>query len=118
MATGKTVHHRERQPSRWKRNLALLALLALVLALAVCWRSLAARATIDASVAARVGCACRYVAQRDLDVCEGDLGEGSGFVFLSEDAAAKQVIARVPLLAHQTASYSAEAGCRLEPWER
>ena len=38
-------------------------------------------------------------------------------VFLSEDAEAKSVTARVPLIASATATYREGFGCLLEPWE-
>ena len=45
-----------------------------------------------------------------------DFEPGMELVTLSEDAAAKTVTARFPLLASQTATYREGPGCQLEPW--
>ncbi|PNU01840.1 hypothetical protein A8V01_12025 [Novosphingobium guangzhouense] len=114
--------HPVRQPSRWKRNLILLTLLGLVLWLGWTWRGLREEALVGAAYGARVGCVCRYVSQRPMDTCEGDLKvvnlKGAGrWVSLSEDAQTRTVKASVPLLAKQSADFDPARGCRLEPWQ-
>ena len=54
---------------------------------------------------------------RGLEDCEKDFEPGMEVVFLSEDAEAKSVTARVPLIASATATYREGFGCLLEPWE-
>ena len=70
-----------------------------------------------AAYGARIGCSCRYIDGRELGSCKGDLEQGMGFVFLSENADAKTVTARVPLLASATAEYRKDWGCVLEKWD-
>jgi hypothetical protein len=121
MATAKVNRTGDRQPSRWKRNLALLALLAVVIVLAIFWDGLRQQARIATSYAAHAGCECRYVSQRPMESCEGDiavaaLGRTAGLLSLSDDADSKGVTASVPLLSSQTASFHRGRGCQLEPW--
>ena len=66
---------------------------------------------------ARVGCSCRFVAGRSLKDCEKDKISGAEFVTLVEDAQAKSVTARFPLLSSDTASYREGYGCVLQEWE-
>jgi hypothetical protein len=101
---------------RWKR-IAALALLAALIALAWAWTSLGTRAQAAASYGARIACACRFVAGREIGTCSRDFEPGMGFVFVSEDAEDKSVTARVPLLASETATYVKGRGCQLEPWD-
>ncbi len=116
---------RSRQPSRWLRNLVLLALLAAVLLLAWSWRGLREEALVSTSYGARVACACRFVSGQALGSCKNGfggriavagLGRTASFMMLSEDADARTVKASVPLLASQTATFAADRGCQLEPW--
>jgi hypothetical protein len=101
----------------WLRVLiALLAVLAAVLAWY--WSAISGYAVTGASYGARVACSCRYVGGRRLGDCRKDFEPGMGVVSLSEDAAAKSVTARFPLLATQTATYREGWGCVLEPWKR
>lgn len=66
---------------------------------------------------ARVACSCRFVGGRDLEDCAKDKLPGMELVTLSEDAEAKSVTARFPLLSSDTATYREGFGCVLEPWE-
>ena len=66
---------------------------------------------------ARVGCSCRFVAGRSLEDCAKDKLAGMELVMLSEDAEAKSVTARFPLLARETATLRDGYGCVLEPWD-
>lgn len=111
-----------RQPSRWLRNLVVLALLVGAGLLAWQWADLRERTRIGGAYAARLGCVCRYVSQRDLKSCEADLavaplGGIAGRVWLREDADTRSVSAGLPLLGYQSARYDSRHGCRLEPWD-
>lgn len=110
-----------RQPSRWLRNLLILALLAGLALLGWRWNSLRGEALAGAAYGARVGCVCRYVSQRPLKSCESDLdvaelGRVTAMISLSDDPETKTVTAGVPLLAHQSATFDNKTGCQLEPW--
>ncbi|MCT2401227.1 hypothetical protein [Novosphingobium mangrovi (ex Huang et al. 2023)] len=111
-----------RQPTRWLRNLVLLVLVLAVAALAWSWKDLRERALVGSAYGARVGCVCRYVSQRPLKSCEGDLdvaglGRVAGLASLSEDEETKTITAGIPLLAHQKATFDERNGCLLEPWD-
>lgn len=119
--TGAASPYATRQPSRWKRNLILLVLLALGGWLAWTWQTLREEAMVGAAYGARVGCVCRFVSQRPIKSCEGDLAsaglQGAGrWVSLSEDVDGHAVRASVPLLASQSADFDASRGCQPEPW--
>ncbi|MED5544229.1 hypothetical protein [Novosphingobium profundi] len=114
--------HAARQPSRWLRNLVVLALLVGAGLLAWQWADLRERTRIGGAYAARLGCVCRHVSQRDLKSCEADLavaplGGIAGRVWLSEDTETRSVSAGLPLLGYQSARYDSRHGCRLEPWD-
>ncbi len=100
---------------RWRRTAAALAVVAIVL-FALAWKPLRLDAVKDASYAARVGCACRFVAGRELSACRKDFEDEIGAVMLSENAEARSVTART-LLSAQTATYREGPGCRLERWK-
>lgn len=122
MATAKVNSIGDRQPSRWKRNLVLLILISAGLALAFSWEGLREQARISTAYGARVACVCRYVSNRPLESCQGDiavagLGRTASLMSLSEDAEARTLSASVPLLASQTATFDKDRGCQLEPWE-
>lgn len=119
MATAKppTLTSNSRPPRRRGRT-ALLVLVAIALALLAWYRApLLGRAQAGASFGARIACSCRFVAGRELSSCRDDFEPGMALVMLSEDAAAKSVTARFPLLASQTARLQPGAGCVLEPWD-
>lgn len=110
-----------RQPSRWRRNTVLIVLLAAALTLAWGWQGLRRQALVGSAYAARIGCVCRFVSQRELASCDGDLkaaglGRVAGLASLSEEATTRTVRASVPLLASQSASFDPATGCLLEPW--
>lgn len=73
-------------------------------------------ARVGAAYGARVACSCRFEGGRSLGDCRKDFEPGMELVMLSEDAEAKSVTARFPLLARETATYREGEGCRLEPW--
>lgn len=102
--------------SRWPRRLAWLVLAGGALAAAVYGRTLTRQTTLATAYAARVGCACHFVAGRPLGECRADFEPGTELVMLSADSATRTVTARIPLLAAQRASARAGAGCQLEPW--
>lgn len=101
---------------RWPLALALVALLAAALA----WHfraPITGYSQVAAAYSARVACSCRYVGGRSLKDCEKDKLAGMELVTLSEDAEAKSVTARFPLLASETATLRDGYGCVLEPWD-
>ena len=100
---------------KWRTALALV-LLAAVLALVWFWKPLNGRALAGTSYGAKVTCACRFIGGRSLQDCRKDFVSGMGLVTLSEDARAKSVTARVPLLSSQTATFREGEGCVLEKW--
>ena len=108
--------HGRPRPRRWRR-LLLGGVLALVLLAAWFWTPITASSRAGAAYGARIGCACRYIAGRDIGQCRGDLEAGMRFVMLSADDEAKSVTARVPLLARETATFHAGQGCLLENWK-
>jgi hypothetical protein len=117
MATVETTKMRHRQPARWGRNLVLLALLVAAMLTAWFWTRMRGTAQVRASYAAQTGCLCRFTAQRSLASCQGDPGIQQSWVGLHEDASAHSLTASVPLLATQTARWSPETGCVLDPWK-
>jgi hypothetical protein len=98
------------------RRLGLMVMVAAVGVLAWYWRPLNAYAVTGAAYGARIGCSCRFVAERALGDCRGDLRPGTRFVMLFDDDEAKSVTARFPLLASQTATFREGEGCVLEQW--
>lgn len=100
--------------SRWMSiGLAAAALLAGgVVALRA--SPLGAQAEVAVGYGARTACACRYLGNRSLASCHTDFEPGMELVRLSEDAAAKRVTARVPLIAARSARFEPDYGCTLE----
>ena len=102
----------------------ILLRVALVLAVivGVVWllfgREVAGFSETGTAFAAKTACSCRFVAGREIGTCGDDLGAGFEAVWLSEDAEAMSVTARVPLIASATATYSEDTGCLLERWSR
>ena len=104
-----------RQPRRPRRARWLLIGLALIAALlALFWTPLNGYAKVGAAYGARVACSCRYLGGRSIGDCRKDFEPGMELVMLSEDAKAKSVTARFPLLASETARYRQGEGCRLD----
>ncbi|MEO9461736.1 MAG: hypothetical protein ABJ242_03280 [Marinomonas sp.] len=105
--------HRSR---RWPWVLLILFLI--VFAVAYYFRVPASGyAQTATAYSARVACSCRFVAGRDLDDCKKDRLGGMELVTLVEDADAKSVTARFPLITSDTASYRKGFGCVLEKWD-
>lgn len=106
-----------RNGRRW--GLWLLAIIAAVLATAAyAYREpIRGYGNIASAYSARVGCSCRYVAERDLKDCAKDKLSGMEAVTLVEDDETRSVTARFPLVAEATATYREGYGCVLEPWE-
>ena len=73
--------------------------------------------TIASAYSARVACSCRFVAGRSIGDCAKDKLGGMEAVTLVEDAEARSVTARFPLVAEATATWREGYGCVLEPWE-
>jgi hypothetical protein len=107
---------RRRPASRWLRRAGWVLALIGGITLALSWTTLRQNALTGAAVGARMACSCRYVAGRPLGDCRKDFEPGMGLVRLSEDAEARAVTARVPLIASQTARWHAGPGCMLDPW--
>lgn len=123
MATARSVQAGDsRQPSHWKRNGVILVGMALIAAFGFARGHLREEALAATAFGARTGCVCRYVSNRALGDCKGDLraanlGRIGSFVFLSQEAATHTVTATVPLLTSQSASFRSDTGCQLQPWE-
>lgn len=106
------------RPAPRRRLIRLLGVLAVLLALALAWfwRPLNGYARIGAAYGARVACSCRFEGGRSLGDCRKDFEPGMELIMLSENADAKSVTARFPLLARETATFREGEGCRLQPW--
>lgn len=74
-------------------------------------------AGIATAYSARVACSCRFVAGRSLGDCAKDKLAGMELVTLVDDAAARSVTARFPMVSSTTATYREGYGCVLEKWE-
>ena len=74
-------------------------------------------AQVGTAYAARVACSCRFVAGRSLEDCEKDKLAGMELVTLVDDAEAKSVTARFPLVTSNTATLREGYGCVMETWE-
>lgn len=106
-----------RPPRRRVRRVLFWLGVGLLAALAWFWKPLNGYAVTGASYGARVACSCRYLGGRSLSDCRKDFEPGMELIMLSEDADAKNVTARFPLLASQTATFREGEGCRLEAWQ-
>ena len=109
-------------PSRsgkWRIALWLLALVVAGVGIALyVWREpIGGYATTGTAYAAHVGCSCRFIAGRDIEDCAKDKIAGMELITLSDDAEARSVTARFPLVASTTATYREGYGCVLETWE-
>lgn len=92
-------------------------MLAVAASLAYIYRApITGYAGAGAAYSARVACSCRFIGGRDLDDCAKDKLAGMELITLSEDAEAKSVTARFPLIVSETASYREGYGCVLEEW--
>jgi hypothetical protein len=98
------------------RNGLVAALVLAALGMALFWHTLQARAVLAASYGARIACTCHYIAGRGLTDCRKDFEPGMALVMLSDNAEARSITARVPLMASQTARFRDGAGCILESW--
>ncbi len=115
-ASGRTMRRQGLLARRWVQG-ALLGVLALGAVFYVYRDPLFGYSRAGVAYGARIGCSCRYVDGRDLGSCKGDMENGMGMVFLSENTGAKTVTARVPLLASATAEYRKGWGCVIEKWD-
>lgn len=103
-------------PPRRARKAVLIGVVLAAVLLAAFWPAMRGYAVAGASVGARVACSCRYVGGRALAECRKDFEPGMSVVVLSEDAVAKSVTARVPLLSRETATFREGEGCVMESW--
>lgn len=102
-----------------RRSRQWLAWLVLAVAGLAAWFGGTARSygVTGASYAAHVSCSCRFIGGRSLASCRDDFEKGMGLIVLSEDAEARSVTARFPLLSTQTATFREGEGCVLERWQ-
>ncbi|WP_170013283.1 hypothetical protein [Pontixanthobacter rizhaonensis] len=105
-------------PSRSRRWPWVVLVLLIVAAIAVWFYRAPIQGYAGAGTAytARVACSCRFVGGRDLDDCAKDKLAGMELISLKEDAEAKSVTARFPLIVSETATYREGYGCVLESW--
>lgn len=113
MATAKPRNGPRRHRTR---NALVLVVLAMAVVVAVFRRGLQAQALLATSYAAHIGCTCHYVAGRSLADCRKDFEPGMALVTLSDRPETHTVIARIPLIATQTATFRDGAGCQLQNW--
>lgn len=99
----------------WLFGVALLIAVGLTLWLYLRTSTLGQRAVIGTGYVAHVVCSCRYLGNRELASCLTDFEPGMEMVRVSDDAGARRITAWVPLISRQTASYSADYGCMLDP---
>ena len=104
-------------PRRLRRRVLWLGLGLLAALIAWFWTPLNGFAQAGSAYGARVACSCRFVGGRSLADCRKDFEPGMELIMLSEDAAAKSVTARFPLLASHTAWLKDGEGCRIDPWK-
>ncbi|WP_324262056.1 hypothetical protein U4960_02600 [Altererythrobacter sp. H2] len=107
------------KPAKSRRPGIILAGVAILL-LGTAWyfrAPMTGYAGVSTAYAARVACSCRHAGGRDLEDCAKDKLAGMELVTLTEDAEAKSVTARFPLISSDTASWREGYGCVLEPWE-
>ena len=117
MATAKPHRFHRTGPRRHRvRNGVIAVLLLAALGIAFFWHRLQAQALIAASYGARVACTCHYIEGRGLTDCRKDFEPGMALVMLSDNAEARTITARVPLIASQTSSFRDGAGCQLQSW--
>ena len=106
------------KPARSRRSVRVLVVLGLVIAGAAWYfrAPITGYAGVSTAYAAHVACSCRHIGGRDLEDCRKDKLAGMELVTLVEDAEAKSVTARFPLLSSDTATLRDGYGCVLEPW--
>lgn len=95
----------------------VFALVVLIAGLVWFWGPLNGYARAGSAYGARVACSCHYVSGRSLDDCRKDFVPGMALITLTEDAKAKSVTARFPLLSRTTARLREGEGCVLDTWE-
>ena len=107
------------KPGKSPRPLVVLATLGVVL-LGAGWyfrAPITGYAGTATAYSAHVACSCRYIGGRGLEDCGKDKLAGMELVTLVEDAEARSVTARFPLLSSDTATYRQGYGCVLEHFE-
>ncbi len=80
------------------------------------WHRLHAQAVVATSYGARIACTCHYLAGRKLQDCRKDFEPGMALVMLSDNPDIRAITARVPLIAHQSATFRDGPGCQLQSW--
>ena len=111
-STQETQEHPTRK--RLRQPIFLLILSGLLAYIAL-WQypSFKKQAEVGVAYAARIGCSCRYVQERDLDACYADFVSGTELVSISENADTKTITGSVPLLASRSARFADASGCLL-----
>lgn len=107
------------KPGKPRRPLVVLTAIGFVL-VAAGWyfrAPIAGYTAAGTAYSAHVACSCRYIGGRDMADCRKDKLAGMELVTLVEDAEAKSVTARFPLLSSDTATYRQGYGCVLEPYD-
>jgi len=94
-----------------------LAIVALLLGGWLYVRSMRPQLDLGTAYAARVGCACRYIGNRDIKSCTTDFEPGMEAIRLSDDPATKTVTASVSLIASRSVRYDPVLGCQPEPFK-
>jgi len=107
------------KPAKSRRSLVIVAALAAAVVATVWYfrTPITGYAGVSTAYAARVACSCRHAGGRDLKDCAKNKLAGMELVTLTEDAEAKSVTARFPLISSDTASWREGYGCVLEPWD-
>lgn len=107
------------KPGKSRRPL-VVSVVVIVLLVAAGWSfraPIAGYTAAGTAYSAHVACSCRYIGGREMADCRKDKLAGMELVTLVEDAEAKSVTARFPLLSSDTATYRQGYGCVLEPYE-
>src|SRR3546814_18960645 len=66
------------------------------------WPDLKARPEAGAAYGARIACSCRYVGNRSMESCEGDMEPGMDMVSLDVDPPNREVTGNFPLITKRT----------------
>ena len=101
------------------RNWWLIFVSVVVVAGAVGWTTLrhsskGRRAELASGYVAHVVCSCRYLGNRDMRSCAGDLEPGMEIVQMKDNTTAKRITASVPWVVERSATFVPGEGCTLD----
>lgn len=96
---------------------ALVLLLVGIVAIFAYVQSIRPQIELGVGYGARVGCACRYIGNRDIKNCYKDFEPGMESIALKDDPATRTVTASVPLVASRAVRFDPELGCQPEPFK-